>query len=47
MELKLLGAIGALGEEATELNHCLLRLGCALEDMQIVVSDITNWLSNA
>ena len=35
---KLSGAAGALGVEAIELQICLLRFGCASDDLRVVIA---------
>ena len=44
---KLSGVAGALGAEAIELRNWLLRLGCALEYLTVVVSRLSEWLAKS
>ena len=44
---KLSGAAGALGSEAIEVRNWLLRLGCASEELRVVVTSLSDWMSNS
>ena len=44
---KLSGAAGALGAEAIELHNWLLCLGCASEELRVVVASLADWMSNS
>ena len=44
---KLSGAAGALGAEAVELRNWLLCLGCASEDIIVVVAILADWMDNS
>ena len=44
--LKLSGAAVALGAEAMELRNCLLRFGCASEELRVVVASLAEWMAN-
>ena len=43
----ILGAAGTLGAEVVELINCLLRIGCLSEELRVVVSRISDWMSNS
>ena len=43
---KLSGAEGALGAEAIELRNWLLRFGCALEELRVVVDRQADCMAN-
>ena len=44
---KLSGASGALGVEANELRNWLLCLGCASEELNVVVASLDDWMANS
>ena len=44
---KLSGAAGALGAEAMELRNCLLRFGCASEELIVVAARLADWMANS
>ena len=44
---KLSGAAGALGAEVIELQHLLLRFGCASEELRVVVARLANCMANS
>ena len=41
------GAAGTLGEEAIELRNCLLHLGCASEDLRVIVARLAYWMAKS
>ena len=43
---KISGAAGALVAEAIELRNWLLRFGCALEELRVVVNRLADWMAN-
>ena len=44
---KLSGAAGALGAESMELRNWLLCLGCASEELRVVVASLADWMANS
>ena len=44
---KISGAAAALGAEAIELINWLLSLGCASEELQVVVARLADWMDNS
>ena len=45
--LELSVAAGALGAEAIELHNWLLCLGCASEELRVVVASLADWMANS
>ena len=41
------GAAGALGAETIELHNWFLHLGCASEELRVVVDRIADWMANS
>ena len=44
---KLSGTAGALGVEVIDLRNWLLRIGCALEELRVVISRMADWMANS
>ena len=44
---KLSGAAGMLRVEAIELYNWLLRFGCLLEELRVVVAILADWMANS
>ena len=43
---KISGAAGALVSEAMDLRNWLLRLGCASDELRVVVASLVDWMDN-
>ena len=44
---KFSGTAGTMGAEAIELRNCLLRFGCASEELRVVVARLIDWMANS
>ena len=44
---KISGTAGALGAEAIELINWILCLGCASEELRVVVTRLSDWMDNS
>ena len=44
---KISGAAGTLGEEAIDMINWILRFGCALEGLKVVVAVLADWMANS
>ena len=44
---KLVGVAGVLGAEAIELRNCILRFGCAYEELRVFVASLVDWMANS
>ena len=44
---KISGAAGALGSKTIELRNWIIRFGCTLEEIRVVVAIMTDWMANS